>query len=156
MDATKSSALLATCVLAHATPGGCAWCGAALPARRRTWCSDRCGRAFWTNHWWSLARQAAKRRDRYRCRRCGAEAPKRPTRRSHPVEGAYKSALRAWRAARKTERMEVNHRVPCNGKHGTVSCDHHLDNLETLCVGCHKLYTAVMRVAAASVSGARR
>ena len=35
-------------------PGGCAWCGAALPPRRRTWCSDRCAEAFWNNHWWTL------------------------------------------------------------------------------------------------------
>jgi hypothetical protein len=45
--------------------------------------------------------------------------------------------MRAWRAAKKTGRMEVNHRVPCRGKHTTLSCEHHLDNLETLCTACH-------------------
>lgn len=58
--------------------------------------------------------------------------------------------MRAWRAAKKTQRMEVNHRVPCRGKHGTVSCDHHLDNLETLCVACHLVLTVADRKAAAA------
>ena len=49
--------------------------------------------------------------------------------------------MRTWRAAKKTQRMEVNHRIPCRGKHSTLSCDHHLDNLETLCVACHKVLT---------------
>jgi hypothetical protein len=53
--------------------------------------------------------------------------------------------MRAWRLAKKTQRMEVNHRVPCRGKHGTVSCDHHLDNLETLCVACHRVLTLADR-----------
>jgi hypothetical protein len=137
----KSAALLAGCALARPALGGCAWCGTELPPRRRTWCSDRCGTVFWTNHWWTLARAAAKRRDKYRCRRCGALAPKRPTRRAQASETAYRTAMRAWRSAKKTQRMEVNHRVPCRGKHGTLSCDHHLENLETLCPPCHAAHT---------------
>ncbi len=50
--------------------------------------------------------------------------------------------MRAWRAARKTGRVEVNHRVPCRGKHGALGCEHHLDNLETLCAACHRVETA--------------
>jgi hypothetical protein len=53
--------------------------------------------------------------------------------------------MRAWRAAKKSGRMEVNHRVPCRGKHTTLSCDHHLDNLETLCVACHLEHTLTDR-----------
>jgi 5-methylcytosine-specific restriction endonuclease McrA len=102
-----------------------------LPARRRTWCSDACGRRFWTNHWWTLARRAAKRRDKYACRRCGHKPPKR----GDPH----------FRALRKTERLEVNHRIEALGRHGEISCVHHLDNLETLCVRCHKTETALGR-----------
>jgi len=138
----KSAALLAACALARPAPGGCAWCGTVLPARRRTWCTDTCATAFWNNHWWTQARAAAKRRDRYRCTRCGERAPVRPTRKRHPSERAYRDAMRAWRAARKTGRVEVNHRVPCRGKHGTLGCEHHLENLETLCAACHKTETA--------------
>jgi hypothetical protein len=55
--------------------------------------------------------------------------------------------MRVWRSAKKTQRMEVNHRIPCRGTHGTVSCDHHLDNLETLCVACHRVLTLADRTA---------
>ncbi len=133
---TKSVSLLAICDLANATGAGCAWCGKELPKRRRTWCSDRCSNAFWTNHWWSLARRAAKRRDKYKCKRCGHKPPKRNT--------------PEWRKTRKTARLEVNHISPALGKHGTLSCVHHLVNLETLCVGCHKAETSALATARAS------
>ena len=144
---TKSEVLLAGCPLARRVVGGCGWCGTALPARRRTWCSERCSGDFWKNHWWTLARRAAKRRDRYRCTRCGAAAPKRPSATTSRSKTAYRAALRAWRAAKKLDRMEVNHRVPCRGAHTTLSCAHHLDNLETLCPACHREHTldAAMR-----------
>jgi hypothetical protein len=121
-----------------------------LPPRRRTWCSERCATAFWTNHWWTLARRAAKRRDKYRCRTCGVAAPKRPAQTAFATSTKYRAAMRAWRAAKKTGRMEVNHRIPCRGKHGTVSCDHHLDNLETLCIACHRVLTLADRSAASA------
>jgi len=138
---TKSAVLLSACTLAHTSGTGCAWCGAELPKRRRTWCSDRCGDAFWNNHWWSLARRAAKRRDKYCCRRCGERAPKRPIRANFTREKAYKDAIRTWRQNRKSERLEVNHIVPAAGNHRQLSCLHHLNNLETLCVRCHRVET---------------
>ena len=142
----KRDALLAVCSLAPpAAAGGCAWCGAVRPPSRRTWCSDRCGDAFWANHWWSVARTAAKRRDRYRCRRCGARNPKRPAESAHTTRAAYLLAMRVWRAAKKSARLEVNHIDPCLGRHGQLSCAHHLTNLETLCADCHKQYTAALR-----------
>jgi hypothetical protein len=140
----QSASLLAVCSLARGRAGGCAWCGAPLPPRRRTWCSDACGETFWNNHWWSLARRAAKRRDRYRCAECGHVPPKRPTRRRFPVEREYRAAMRTWRAERTDGRLEVNHRRPARGAHRTLSCLHHLDNLETLCVPCHRLVTAAL------------
>jgi hypothetical protein len=145
----QSASLLAGCSLARASATGCAWCGADLPPRRRTWCSERCSDAFWDNHWWSRARAAAKKRDKYRCAQCGHVPPKRPTRARFPVESAYRTAMRAWRAGRTENRVEVNHRRPALGAHGTLSCIHHLDNLETLCVLCHKAITAAARREAA-------
>jgi hypothetical protein len=41
--------------------------------------------------------------------------------------------------------VEVNHREPALGAHGTLSCVHHLDNLETLCVACHREITSAAR-----------
>jgi hypothetical protein len=140
----RGAELLKDCALARPAAGGCAWCGTALPAGRRRWCRDGCSEEFWTNHWWSLARRAAKSRDRRRCVRCGKTSPKRPSARAFAARGEFLAAFRAWRAARKIERLEVNHRVPCVGRHGTLSCFHHLDNLETLCVPCHRLHTAAI------------
>jgi hypothetical protein len=140
--APKSAALLRSCT--DATLGGegrCGWCGELRPARRRTWCSERCATRFWTNHWWSLARSAAKRRDKYRCVRCGFALPKRPSRKAYSTETAYRTSMRAWRARRKLERLEVNHIVPALGAHRTLSCVHHLTNLETLCGPCHLAFT---------------
>jgi hypothetical protein len=148
----KSASLLAACSLSRAQPGGCAWCGDPLPPRRRTWCSDRCGEAFWNNHWWSQARAAAKRRDKYRCRQCGHVPPKRPSRVRFPSEPAYKTAMRAWRRGKAENRVEVNHRVPALGAHGALSCIHHLDNLETLCVACHKTFTSATRPRRAAIA----
>ena len=145
----KRDALLAVCSLAPpVAEGTCAWCAAELPPRRRTWCSDRCGDAFWANHWWSVARSTAKRRDRYRCTRCGTRGPKRPTVAALRTRPAYLKAMRAWRAQKKVGRLEVNHIDPCLGKHGQLSCAHHLDNLETLCLPCHKEHTAASRAQA--------
>jgi len=53
--------------------------------------------------------------------------------------------MKAWRAGKPVNRLEVNHREPALGAHGTLSCIHHLENLETLCVACHRETTAAMR-----------
>ncbi|MBI2789112.1 MAG: hypothetical protein HYX59_10560 [Elusimicrobia bacterium] len=110
---TKSAELVTRCALAKPAAGACSWCGEALPEGRRMWCRDRCATVFWKNHWWSRARRAAKRRDKYACVRCGGGRP-----------------------------LEVNHIEPCLGAHGEISCAHHLANLETLCAPCHRAHTA--------------
>jgi len=109
---TKSAALAANCALAKPAAGACSWCGGAVPQGRRMWCRDRCANAFWKNHWWPLARRAVRRRDKHACVRCGAGRP-----------------------------VEVHHIKPCLGAHGEPSCAHHVENLETLCVPCHRLLT---------------
>jgi hypothetical protein len=53
--------------------------------------------------------------------------------------------MRMWRSGRAENRLEVNHLQPALGAHGTLSCVHHLENLETLCVACHKDTTSAMR-----------
>jgi 5-methylcytosine-specific restriction endonuclease McrA len=78
-----------------------------------------------------LARRAAKRRDRYRCTRCGHKPPPR----SHPK----------YKRLRKTDRLEVNHIRQARGAHRALSCLHHLENLETLCLACHQAETRRQR-----------
>jgi 5-methylcytosine-specific restriction endonuclease McrA len=59
--------------------------------------------------------------------------------------------MRAWRAEKRTARMEVNHVVPCRGRHKALDCAHHLDNLETLCPPCHKEHTSALRARASAL-----
>lgn len=102
--------------------GACQWCDTDIPAgRRRTWCSEACRRAFERNHVWRVARAAARRRDRYTCRRCGRSKADAP--------------------------IEVNHIVPVAGTGYGVSCKQHLSGLETLCHDCHVAVTAQQRAA---------
>ena len=63
--------------------------------------------------------------------------------------------MRAWRAGRPANRLEVNHRQPALGAHRTLSCVHHLENLETLCVACHRATTAARGRGAAGGGGCR-
>ena len=59
-----------TCALSQwrGDAGCCQWCNATITAaRRRTWCSDVCGRAWQREHIWRFARATAKRRAKYRC-----------------------------------------------------------------------------------------
>jgi 5-methylcytosine-specific restriction endonuclease McrA len=113
------------------TAGRCdlASCGKPLLGRRRRWCSDACAtirfRAIYQNHEWGQAREAALKRDGYRCRHC-SWAPNRG-RRTRFLE------------------LEVNHIRPLaevGVKHAMAGCHHHLDNLETLCHDCHAKVTA--------------
>ena len=137
-------------------PGECDACPTKLPPRRRRWCSDKCAglfyRIFSTNHDWGSASDAAKKRDGYKCVRCGAtETPpqgeverlgSRPTER---VE--YHAWLKSKDALWRRFQLEVNHVVPRNGAGYGRGCHHHLSNLETLCHPCHVKVTNEQRAA---------
>lgn len=112
--------------------GRCQWCDVEITAtRRRTWCSDKCGRAWQRNHIWRFARSAAKRKAKYRCTKPGCTAARRD--------------------------CEVNHVTPRNGGGYGPGCHHHLEpgpdgngGLEVLCRIHHAEITsqqATMRAA---------
>ena len=115
-----------TCELSkwQGEPGCCQWCNTTITStRRRTWCSDACGRAWQREHIWRFARAAAKRRARYRCTRPSCDAPRRD--------------------------CEVNHREARNGGGYGPGCHHHLHpnatgtgGLEVLCRAHHAEVTA--------------
>lgn len=117
-----------TCVLTKFVGdlGTCRWCATALPRlksgainKKRYWCSSKCGDLFWQNHSWSQARIVARRRDRYKCRVCGARGV-----------------------------IEVDHIVPMRGvRHSTNGCYHHLDNLRVLCHYHHQQVTRKQKMA---------
>ena len=112
-------------------PGRCQWCNEPLDrTRRRTWCSEKCGRAWQREHVWRFARSSAKRRAKYRCIRSECTAARRD--------------------------CEVNHLEPRDGKGYAPGCHHHLlpdltgrGGLEVLCHEHHAQVTAAQATARA-------
>ena len=111
--------------------GRCQWCNEPLDrTRRRTWCSEKCGRAWQREHIWRFARSAAKRRAKYRCIRIECTAARRD--------------------------CEVNHREARDGKGYGPGCHHHLlpdragrGGLEVLCHVHHAEVTSAQATARA-------
>ena len=112
--------------------GRCQWCNGELPSvRRRTWCSDKCGREWQREHIWRFARSAAKRRAKYHCTREGCGALRRD--------------------------CEVNHLAAREGKGYGPGCHNHLTpdadgrgGLEVLCHAHHAEITAAQATARAA------
>ncbi|MEY4401522.1 MAG: Gordonia phage Guacamole [Actinomycetota bacterium] len=118
--------------------GRCQWCNERIDSpRRRTWCSNTCGRAWQRHHIWRFARAAAKRRAKYYCQRPGCTAQRRD--------------------------CEVNHKAARNGGGYGPGCHHHLDpdqnglgGLEVLCRAHHReITTAQSKERAAQRRAAR-
>ena len=111
-------------------PGNCNWCGTRLPRNKdlsikanRRWCGSKCRMVWEKNHVWKIARERALYRDKRCCVKCGATDT-------------------AWDGKTK---LEVNHIIPLVGRGYSSSCFHHLDNLETVCKGCHVTITKAQR-----------
>lgn len=103
-------------------PRRCTLCGTPLTGRQQRWCSTECSDLYWSNHRWPAAKVHAL----WRAQRIGRSGGVR------------------WLCARcgcTTTRPEVNHRRPARGAHGAISCAHHQDNLEVLCIPCHRAET---------------
>lgn len=106
-----------TCHMLTHTPGHC-WCGRPLTGRQKKYCSTTHARHVTIEHRWTQAKAAAKKLATwYQCANC---------------EQFFRQ-------------VEVNHIVPCKGKHGKWGCWHHSDNLEVLCIPCHKIKTDLQR-----------
>lgn len=139
--------------------GVCARCGRVLTGRRRKWCGDDCERAWQRNHIWSMAKEWAKRRDGYRCVRCGGDGSPWLEKFDDPRVAARVLGLelppgevvhRVWRNVKK---LEVNHVEPRNGRGYNSGCHNHLSNLETLCRPCHVVETGLQRLRRRELAG---
>lgn len=100
-------------------PKHCRWCDAELTGRRKRWCSDECSNWFGRNHFWTWARNAAARRDKYLC---------------------------CWRDGCGKRYAEVHHLTPILGRHALGGCHHHIDGLVSLCHEHHLRAHAELRL----------
>jgi 5-methylcytosine-specific restriction endonuclease McrA len=136
------------------TPGQCWRCGKPLPPRARRWCSMVCVTAWVTNHTWTMARDAALKRDRHTCQTCGAQTGWQCDcgefflgvwRYVWQARSKHQNANPGHRMTYVDARLEVNHKTPRAGKGYDKGCHHHLDGLETLCHACHVRVTKQQR-----------
>lgn len=121
--ALQGDDMYAACIMSRFTgdPARCRWCNDELPARSTRWCGTECRVAGEENHIFAKARDAAQKRDGYRCKTCGAQKTK-----EYALEVNH-AAERAW------------------SRHKQQGCVHHLSGLETLCHDCHAVVTARQR-----------
>ena len=101
--------------------------------RRTSWtcCCKECTEKFWEEHdksvSWQQQRYKALRRDNYTCQKCG-----------NKYAITYKGLSGKMLEAEEDGKLQVDHIKPI--AIGGDSLD--LDNLQTLCVDCHRLKTA--------------
>jgi len=126
----------------------CRWCGKVCPGRRRSWCCDECLNEYWILRDPGYARRRTYERDKGVCAICGLDTEliegivkwgmderARDCRGSYYhdsqrrqvldlIKIEYGGAIHLW---------EADHTVPV--AEGGGSCG--LDNIRTLCIGCH-------------------
>lgn len=145
----------------------CRWCGKVCPGRRRSWCSDECLNAYWILRSPSYARHRTYERDKGVCAICGLDTNmvgsvlgylQGSAKRGRDGKYYYiapdwygNSERRLWHGEWRQwlfdtleitvgghgHLWEADHIVPV--AEGGGSCG--LDNIRTLCVGCHKAET---------------
>lgn len=122
----------------------CRWCGTEVPPKRQVYCSQGC------LHNWSMmafsgyARDQVEARDKGVCASCGLDTRTCPDWRGRGRWGDWRDEKQAWLQVHGYDRWhgtslwEADHIVAVvDGGH-----DLGLDNLQTLCVPCHKRKTA--------------
>jgi hypothetical protein len=112
-----------------------ATCRMTPPPGRTAYCSNKHAREFERNHVWFAARNAARRRAKWACEKCGfkpCQVRKDP------------QALTSF--LRHELRLEVNHIQPLAGAYRRLTCLNHQSNLEVLCHRCHLAITSEKRL----------
>lgn len=149
------------CSLARGDRAGrCSWDGRPLKGRQRRWCRRACSDAFNVAHNWTSARDEAKRRDRFTCRRCGHWEREPDAWARFLLWYCYTAGLLTEDQCRRLEfwdlnlttvgarrgwAIEVNHIQPRLGAGYGFGCWNHPENLESLCHDCHLLATKAQK-----------
>lgn len=119
---TPSSWELRTPIKNQKGPNGrplCTWCHKEVPIGRRTWCSGECVDQYRMATDWQYLSRKVYERDKAICQSCGVDTKEIP----------YKK----WRR----RAHDIDHIIPV--EHGGKSV---MENLQTLCVSCHRAKTA--------------
>lgn len=119
----------------------CRWCGIVVKPPRRSWCSQACVDEFLMRSSAETMRRHMFRRDKGICVACGCDTEKL----QRVLRLVRFSGSERWRLFRKLgfnegrALWEADHIIEvCNGG------ETHLDNMQTLCVPCHKQKTRKM------------
>jgi 5-methylcytosine-specific restriction protein A len=123
----------------------CRWCKSPVAGRRRTFCSDACVHEWRLRSSTSYLRDCVFARDRGVCALCGLDTVKLRRSILRMSFGARMRELRAMIARGALTRgrkswWEADHIVAV-----VEGGDSNLENLRTLCIGCHRAVTKELR-----------
>ena len=130
-------------------PRLCRWCGAAVPARRYTFCGPACV------HEWKLRtdpgylREQVFARDNGVCALCGLDTEQLRKDKRKLDYRARRAFEKDWGSRRHL--WDADHAVPV--AEGGGECD--LANMRTLCLPCHRKVTSELRARLRPHAGAR-
>ena len=122
--------------------GLCRWCKTEVSGRRRTFCSDGCVHEWRLRSSSSYLRDCVLARDHGICALCGLDTIRLRRSVMRLSFGKRMIELRRLRIARgRKSWWEADHIVAV-----VDGGDSSLENIRTLCVGCHREVTAALRV----------
>jgi 5-methylcytosine-specific restriction endonuclease McrA len=119
----------------------CRWCSLEVPRGRLTFCSDWCVEEWRLRTNPGHLRERVFERDRGICAKCGIDcvALLHNLRR---LRGAARiRAFSDWGLPKRKSLWDADHKTPV--AEGGGECD--LDNMQTLCIRCHRTATAELR-----------
>ena len=120
----------------------CRWCNLEVPPGRRTFCSEWCVEEWRLRSDPGHLRERVFQRDRGICAACGIDCIAE-LRRLKKLRGRARIRASAeWASHGRKTLWDADHIVPV--AEGGGECD--LSNMRTLCLKCHRMHTAELRI----------
>jgi 5-methylcytosine-specific restriction protein A len=120
----------------------CRWCNLEVPRGRRTFCSEWCVEEWRLRSDPGHLRERVFERDRGICAACGIDCVAELRRLKKLRGGARIRAAAQWGTRGRKTLWDADHILPV--AEGGGECD--LSNMRTLCLKCHRLHTAELRI----------